>query len=245
MQCFCNSWHVRHLLVMVLRLSKSLKLAESIVSWHPHQTAQAQRQLSSITTVNIPLLACHQQFRRRPLSVASNFHGERSSPQTAGNLNISNYTILNTFRLHARRTWLFTVCPDSLNPLSVFNSTLTKIQSKNWTNCPTSNTLKTSQTRSRNHCHLLCLRPKRTPAPRNAEWLHCLAIGTRHSGLPWEEPTKQSIVPICDVWRVQIYPVCNQEEGHEDVLWPHAEGRNHRFVFRKIEKWGWHPEARD
>jgi len=31
MQCFCNSWRVRNLLVMVLRLDK---LAESIVSLH-------------------------------------------------------------------------------------------------------------------------------------------------------------------------------------------------------------------
>jgi len=34
MQRFCNSWCVRKLLVMVLRLNKSLKLAESIVSLH-------------------------------------------------------------------------------------------------------------------------------------------------------------------------------------------------------------------
>jgi len=32
---FCNSWRVRNLLVMVLRVNKSLKLAESIVSLHP------------------------------------------------------------------------------------------------------------------------------------------------------------------------------------------------------------------
>jgi hypothetical protein len=30
MQCFCNSWHVRNLLVMVLRLNKSLKYRERI-----------------------------------------------------------------------------------------------------------------------------------------------------------------------------------------------------------------------
>jgi len=30
MQCFCNSWHVRNLLVMVLRLNKSLKYRELI-----------------------------------------------------------------------------------------------------------------------------------------------------------------------------------------------------------------------
>jgi len=35
MQRFCNTWRVRNLLVMVLRLNKSLKLAESIVSLHP------------------------------------------------------------------------------------------------------------------------------------------------------------------------------------------------------------------
>ena len=30
MQCFCKSWHVRNLLVMVLMLNKSFKLAELI-----------------------------------------------------------------------------------------------------------------------------------------------------------------------------------------------------------------------
>ena len=34
MQCFCNSWRVGNLLVMVLRLKKPLKLAESIMSLH-------------------------------------------------------------------------------------------------------------------------------------------------------------------------------------------------------------------
>jgi len=52
---------------------------------------------------------------------------------------------------------------DALNPLSVVNSTATKIQSKTWTCFPTSNTLKTSQTQSLNHCHLLCCRGKHTP----------------------------------------------------------------------------------
>ena len=30
MECFCNSWHVRNLLVMVLRLNTSLKYRELI-----------------------------------------------------------------------------------------------------------------------------------------------------------------------------------------------------------------------
>jgi len=34
MQCFCNCWHVKILLVTVLRGNKCLKLAESIVSLH-------------------------------------------------------------------------------------------------------------------------------------------------------------------------------------------------------------------
>jgi len=34
MQCFYNYWRVTNLLVMVLRLNKSIKFAESIVSLH-------------------------------------------------------------------------------------------------------------------------------------------------------------------------------------------------------------------
>jgi len=52
MQRFCNSWHVRNLLVMVLTLNKCLKLAESIVSLHPHQAAQVDRQLLTLSTVH-------------------------------------------------------------------------------------------------------------------------------------------------------------------------------------------------
>jgi len=89
-----------------------------------HQAGQAQHQLWSHSTVYAPLLACCQQCERRPLSFAPNFHGKRCSPQTAGDLNISNYTILNTFKLHTRRIWLFAARPDALNLLSVMNPTL-------------------------------------------------------------------------------------------------------------------------
>ena len=44
---------------MVLRLNKSLKLAESIMSLHTHQAAHAQPQVLSLSTVYTPLLACH------------------------------------------------------------------------------------------------------------------------------------------------------------------------------------------
>jgi len=135
----------------------------SIVSLYPHKTAQAQLQLSSLSTANTPLLPCHGQCQRRSHCVAPNFNAERSSPQTAGDLNISNYTILNTFK--KQRIWLYAACPDTLTPLSIVNSTLTKIQSKTWTRFPTSNTLKRSQTRSLNHHHLLCRGRKHTPPP--------------------------------------------------------------------------------
>jgi len=164
MQHFCNSWRVRNLLVMVLRVNQSLKLAESIVSLQPHHTAQADHQLWSLYTVYTPFLACCRRCQRRPLSIAPTFHAIRSSPQTAGNLNISNYIILNTYKLHTSRIWLFAAHPNALSPLSVMNLTLPRIQSRTWTCFTTSNMLKASLTQSLNHCHLLSRRPKHIPA---------------------------------------------------------------------------------
>jgi hypothetical protein len=154
MQCFCKSRRIRNLLVMVLKLKKFLKLAETIVRIYPDQAAQAEHQVSPPSTVFTPLLACCWQYQRRPFSIAPNFHAERSSPQAAGDLNISNYTILNFCKLHGRRIWLVAVCPNVLNLLSILKSMRTNIQWKSWTQFPTSNTLKTSQTHSFNHCHL-------------------------------------------------------------------------------------------
>jgi hypothetical protein len=54
---------------MVLRLNKSLKLAESIMSLYPHKTAQAQHQLSSLSTLNTPLVACEWHCQRRPFQL--------------------------------------------------------------------------------------------------------------------------------------------------------------------------------
>jgi len=135
----------------------------SVESLYPYQTAKAHLQVSSISTVNTQLLLFHRQFQRCSYSNAPNFHAERSSPQTAGNLNISNYTILNTFKL--QRIWLFTACPDLLNALSVVNETVTKIQSKTWTRFPATNTLWTSHIRSLNHRQCLCRGRKHAPAP--------------------------------------------------------------------------------
>jgi len=73
MQCFCNSWCVRNVLVMALRLNTSVQLAESIVSLHPHQAVRAQHQLASISAVYTPLLACRQQCQEKTPFHCPNF----------------------------------------------------------------------------------------------------------------------------------------------------------------------------
>ena len=50
MQHFCNSWRVWNLLVMVLKLNKPLKLAESIISFH--------NRLLMPSTTSLPFLYC-------------------------------------------------------------------------------------------------------------------------------------------------------------------------------------------
>jgi len=79
---------------------------------------------------------------------------------------------------------------------------------------------------------------------RSAEQLHCWAMGTGHSGLPWDEPTEQSVLPVCVAWSIQIHPVWDQEEWYEDILWQRAEGRKHHSAFPRIEKQVSCPEAR-
>jgi len=108
---------------------------------------------------------CRRQCQRRPLSVALNFHAERSSLQTAGDLNITNHTILNTFKLYARRIRRFASLPEMMSPLSSFNPPPTKIQLKTWACFPTSNTFNTSLTLSLNHRHLLRRQQTYTLAP--------------------------------------------------------------------------------
>jgi len=148
---------------MVSTINKCHKLVVCIVSLHPHQTAQALHQQSFCSTVWTPLLACCRQCQRRPLSFDLNVDAKRSSPQTADDLNISNYTILNTFKLHASRIWLFPACPNTLSPLRVVNSYLPKIQSNAWTWVPTLTMLKSSPTSGLTYHHLLCHAQKLTP----------------------------------------------------------------------------------
>jgi len=137
----------------------------SIVSLYSHQTAKAQHQLSSQSTVTTALHACGWQCQRTPLSIARKFHAERSSPQAAGNSNLSNYTIMNTLIMHNKWILLFAAHPDPLDLLSISKSTPTEIQSKTWTRFHISNTLNTSQTRGINHPCQLCHGRKYTPAP--------------------------------------------------------------------------------
>jgi len=106
----------------------------SQVSWKYCELTPTR--LLRLTTNRRPFLLCilHysrvvQDAREDPISVAPNLRAETSSPQIAGDLNISNYTILNTIKLHARRFWLFTARSDALNMLGVVNPTLTKFQS--------------------------------------------------------------------------------------------------------------------
>jgi len=142
--------HVACLQLLTCNVPPCDGVNSQLVSWKycelTHKAAQVKQQLSPLSRVYSPLLPCRRQCQRRPLSLAPNFQAERGSPLTAGDLNISNYTILNTIELHARRMWLSAARPDTVNSLTVTNATVTKIQSKTWTRFPTSKTMKTSQT---------------------------------------------------------------------------------------------------
>ena len=158
---------------MVLRLNK---LAESIVSLHT-RLLRPSTNLRPFLQCILPSSRVVDNAREDHVFDAPNFHAERRSPQTAGDLNISNFTILDTFKLRARTIRLFAARPDALNPLSVVNSTLTMIQLKSWMHFPTSNTLKTSQNRSLNHCDLLCHGKRYTPAPALRRLITLLSLG--------------------------------------------------------------------
>jgi hypothetical protein len=129
-----------------------------------HQATHAQHEHSSLSDVYTLFLSGRRQCQRRPLSVAPNFHAERSSPPIAGYLNISTCTMLNTLKLSAKRILLFAVRPNVLNLLSIVNSMLTMIQVKTWTHFPTPNTMNKSQTRGIKDRHFPCRGRTQTPA---------------------------------------------------------------------------------
>jgi len=155
MQCFSNSWCVRNLLVMVLRLNQSLKYHELI------PTQDCPGPAPTVVTFYSEYSTPHMSSTM-PEKTAFRFPEcwcQKMSTSDAGDLNISNYTILNTFS----RIGLFAAHPDAWKPLCVVNSMQTKIQSKTWTCFPTSNVLKTSQTRSLYHRHLRYCRRNHSP----------------------------------------------------------------------------------
>jgi len=69
-------------------------------------------------------------------------------------------------------------------------------------------------------------------------------MGTRLPGVPSDESTEESLLPVCDRWRVPIYLVCDPHEWYEEILWQRAEGRKHCSTFSNLQKWGYRPEAR-
>jgi hypothetical protein len=106
------------------------------VSWDPHQTAQAQHQLPSLSTVNTTLLPCGRECLRRAHSVALNFRAERSLPQTAGDLNISNYTILNTIQVACQKNLTDHSAPQRVEPAQHHESNAIKGSVQDWNPFP-------------------------------------------------------------------------------------------------------------
>ena len=120
----------------------------SQISWKYHDLTPHTRLLRPSTNFS-PILQCilHSSY-----VVDTGREDHFPWPQIlVPKLNISNYTILDTFKLHSRRIWPFPGCPDALNPLSFMHSTLLMIQSKTWTHFPTLDTLKTLLTWRLNH----------------------------------------------------------------------------------------------
>jgi hypothetical protein len=74
----------------------------SVESLCPQLTAQGQEQLSSLSTVHTPFIAGRRQSQKGPTFIASNFHAKSSSPLTPVDLNISQYTVLNTIQFDVR-----------------------------------------------------------------------------------------------------------------------------------------------
>jgi hypothetical protein len=75
MQCFCNSWRVRNLLVMVLRLNKSLKYRELISTpdcsgpaptfvpfYSEYSTPRVSSRMPKKTPFSCPELSCRKKF---------------------------------------------------------------------------------------------------------------------------------------------------------------------------------------
>jgi hypothetical protein len=81
--------------VMVFRLNKSLKYGNLIPT--PHCSGPAPTFVPFYSEYSTPPVS--STMPEKTNSVDLNFHSKRGSPQTAGDLTISNYTVLNPFKL--------------------------------------------------------------------------------------------------------------------------------------------------
>jgi len=243
MQHYCNSWRVKHILAMVLRLNKSLKLAESIMSLHTHQAALAQRNVctflqcilhSSQVVDNaredlfpFPQVFMLKEVHLRQLAtytyqITTSWIPSSCAPER------SDHSLRARMRWTSSASWIWRYQRISRRLGCILQP---------WTHCKhrllgvsTTATFSAAEGNKAQH-------------HSSAKRLYCWAMGTQLSGLPWDEPTKQSLLAVCDASRVHILPVWNYEEGHEDTLWQREEGRKYRSAFAKLYKRAWRPEA--
>jgi len=243
MQCFCNSWRVRNLLWMVLRLNNSLRLAENIVSFHARQLRPSINDRPWIQWI-LHSSCVVENAREDPFPLP---------------------WIFMPMEVHLRQlaTWTYQITPcwtpsscmqeesdHSQRPPTQLTRTVMWIHRYQWLSRRLGRILLSRIWWT--HCRLGVSTTATSSVTdgnipwrqHSAEWLHCWAMGMWRLGLPWEKPTEQSLLPVHNTWSVQIYPVWHQEEGSVDVIWQRAEGRKHLSEFPKHPKQGWRPGAR-